>query len=119
MPYLQEDENYHIRPDQIDLNRKWSYNMILFFNTFGHYETERAAEWVVKFCQARGNWNPFTAEEITEFCRLNGHDGRYTFYYLETGQFIYKFPDNKFAIHTEFINRCYKKSPADKEPDTD
>lgn len=34
------------------------------WNSFGHYETEVSARWIVNLCQQKGSWSPFTQEEL-------------------------------------------------------
>ncbi|MFA5299274.1 MAG: hypothetical protein WC389_13880, partial [Lutibacter sp.] len=73
-----------------------------------------SAWWIVKLCQIKGNWQPFTYDEIEKlynqykyrnfwFNGLNG-DGSYsTHYIIQEGDLYY--------ITSEFVAKCFTSSP--------
>ena len=38
-----------------------------FYETFDHLGTEIAANWIVRLCQERGDWGPFTRADVDSF----------------------------------------------------
>ena len=49
-------------PDQIYMEEHFS-------DCFDNYEREITARWIVRLCQKKGDWLPFTYAEIDEFHR--------------------------------------------------
>ncbi len=51
------------------------------WNCFDESETEVSAAYLLRFAQMRGNWNPFTYEEINDFyqVRRKSRNSNYTF----------------------------------------
>lgn len=113
-----------------DINRQQH-----FWDTFDNNETEISADWIVRFCQQRGGgWENFTYDEINgyyqqrlrikkpnfqgnfSFNRLTGES--YTHVSIH-GNSIRRDPpviidngDGSYTITSDFIERCYKASPA-------
>ena len=58
---LQEAIETVLPPDKINTEAH-------FWNAFGHHEREISANWVVRFCQSRGNWDCFTFRELEKWC---------------------------------------------------
>jgi hypothetical protein len=111
-----------INPSDINTNSH-------FWDAFGNNETEVSANYIVRFCQERGHWEPFTLAEIEAFYqRTSGHQGfsfnrllggpyqhmtAASFPWGETRQaeaFILK-KNGQYVITSEFIERCYNSSP--------
>lgn len=62
-----------LRPQDITLNDH-------LWNTFGHYETESSAAWVVRFLAKRGSWESFTFEDLNDFYQQKlGRPDRFSF----------------------------------------
>ncbi|HRY62520.1 MAG TPA: hypothetical protein P5056_02000 [Candidatus Paceibacterota bacterium] len=101
-----EGRNYPIRPKHINTKRH-------FFSAFGRAEPESSAALIVRLCQTRGGWLPFTQEEIDGFI---GKD----FYFHDLCGFDHRNPgnmvilgdDDKYRVTHEFIVRCFQSSPA-------
>ena len=93
-----------IKPSDIDTSQH-------FWNAFGNCETEISARWIVRFCQDRESWEPFTYDELNSFCEANGHKGDFWFNCLGKEVFIYKHKDDLYSITQRFICRCYEASP--------
>ncbi len=66
------DKDYPITPDMIDASKH-------LFDAFNHLETETSAGWIVRFCQRRGSWAPFTYAEIDGYYRERGQNNGFTF----------------------------------------
>ncbi|MBI2463021.1 MAG: hypothetical protein HYV65_02190 [Candidatus Spechtbacteria bacterium] len=82
-----------------------------FFNTFGHYETESSAWWVVWFCQNQGSWEPFSFKQIDSFYRANRGLGHFTLNRLVPDEFIILMDDGKYRVTEGFISACHRASP--------
>ena len=98
-----------IKPRDIDTSQH-------FYDAFGNYETEISAYWIVRFCQDRNSWEPFTYDELNSFCKANGHKGDFFFNRLSKEDFIQK-KDNLYHITHRFICRCYEASPKGETDD--
>ena len=96
-----------IKPSDIDTSQH-------FWDAFGNRETEISALWIVRFCQDRNSWEPFTYDELNSFCKAKGHRGDFWFNRLGKKDFIQKI-DNLHHITHRFICRCYESSPMQKE----
>lgn len=121
-------ESYLVQPNHIDARRH-------LFEAFDHTETEISAGWIIRFMQERGrSWAPFTYDEINTFYSRHHGDG-FTFnrlvepamippslvrafagYHDSTipagGGWIIKDSENKYHVTDDFVNRCFKSSPA-------
>ncbi len=49
-------------PDPEDIN-----TTVDLMDTFGHFESETSANFIVRYCKSVGNWSPFTFEQINDF----------------------------------------------------
>lgn len=82
------------------------YAKEIFWEAFGHRETEISALFIVRFCQERGGWVPFTHEEIDAFSKedfwFNGLSGRWVI----LGR------DGRYRVTKAFISAC--KASADR-----
>lgn len=96
-------DNYRIQPKHIDTSDH-------FWNAFDNMETEVSAHYIVKLCQRRKGWLPFTQKEIEEEYRRAGHTDGFTFNLLVSGDWIIQCGD-QYLITEEFVNACYKSSP--------
>ncbi len=122
-------ENFPIQPDQVDVSRH-------FFEAFNQRETEISARWIVRFIQQRGEgWKPFSYEELNTFYKKTFPHGNFTFNRLVEpgvkvlncaamfagelpiteltgGGWIVKGDDEKYYATGDFVERCFKSSPA-------
>ncbi len=105
-----EHKSYPIQPILINTNQH-------FFDAFGNMETEISARWVVRFCQEKGGWFPFTYDELDAFYRGKGLQDGFTFnrlHYGQSGDFIVKGEDGRFRVTHEFITLCFSSSPSEE-----
>lgn len=89
---------------------------------FGSRDAEVAAIYIVRFCQGKGNWKPFTFQALLDLCIAAGDqlekaknrltEGLTT---LTLGEFIRRDGD-LITLSTAFVARCYLKSPARVDP---
>lgn len=100
-----------IKPSDIDTSRH-------FWSAFGNCETEISARWIVRFCQDRNSWEPFTYDELNSFCAANGHKGNFWFNHLIKHDFVQRSmpdgipqKDDLYYVTHRFICRCYEASP--------
>lgn len=99
-----DQSTFSIQPKDIDATKH-------FYDAFGNMEKETSAHYIVKLCQEKGGWKPFTAEEIEAFYQKAGlHDG-FWFNGLDEEGFVVLGKDNLYRVTDEFITRCYKSSP--------
>lgn len=90
-----------IKPEDINTTRH-------FFNGFGHRETEISANWIVRFCQKRGEgWKPFMLSELEKF--YTPGDG-FWFNRLTTEKWV-SVKDGVVTLTVRFVERCHKASP--------
>lgn len=94
------DGTYRVQPYDIDTNGH-------FFGAFEHNETEVSANWIVRLCQAKGSWSPFTAEELNRF--YTPADG-FTFNQLIRRGYIID-RNGVYSVTREFVDTCYKSRP--------
>ena len=112
------DMDFDIQPDQIDTPQGGH-----FWDAFGNSETEVSARYVVRLCQEKGGWYPFTREEIEEFYNKSGHQNFWfnwlvhpgTAYSITGGSYqvgggwiLEK--DDQYFVTDDFIQRCYKSA---------
>ena len=101
-----------IRPRDVDSSNT-------FVSAFGKRETEVTAFLVVRFCQLKKNWKPFTVEAFTQYC-LSAHDhgseAKVRSYlldgltHLNMGEYI-RIDKGVVTLTTAFVARCYQKAP--------
>ena len=99
------------------------------WNAFDHKETEISAGYIVRMCQERGGWRPFTQDDIERFYKKSGHRG-YRFnrlvepgmafgivqgHHLKGGGWIVRDDAGIYYLTHEFISRCFRSSPADHQ----
>lgn len=114
-PATVEGRDYPIKPEDIDATSH-------LFEAFDHTETEIAAGWIVRLCQEKGHWGPFTEEEVTSFYQ-RAYPGE-TFYYgrlIEPGMssggarrgggWLVRDGTTLRVTH-DFITRCFQARPA-------
>lgn len=116
--------NFEIQPKDISLENH-------FFEAFDHTETEVSARHIIRLCQQRGGWFPFTKDEIEAVYNKAGHGG-FTFNRLIhpemvpdsmvtvfAGGYSPRHPvgggwiiekEGKFFVTDDFIRRCHKSS---------
>jgi hypothetical protein len=109
---------YPIQPKDIDASDH-------LWNAFDHMETETSAGYIVRMCQLRGGWVPFTREEIEEFYQKAGRTN-YSFNRLvdpgiahgyrgselKGGGWVVCDEAGTYRVTHEFITRCFKSAPA-------
>lgn len=95
--------------------------------TFGKSEVEQTARSIIRFCQRRGGWYPFTVEELINFYKEVGEDPRFIFFgllgtweddaMLVDGWRTPRVPylvqgyDGMYRVTEEFIKQCAKNLP--------
>ncbi len=100
-----EEEGYPIAPGHIGIDEH-------FFEAFGNTQTEVSARWIVRLCQDRGGWLPFTKEEIDAFGKH-----KFCFNRLNSGRvdcaddFVVLCADGLYRVTHEFIATCFLWSP--------
>ena len=110
--------NFRIKPKDIDATRH-------LFDAYGNIETEISAGWIIRMCQQKGSWEPFTKAEIEAFYHAKGKKDGFNFNELVqpgTGFFIMKGyvpvgggwiveKEGKYCVTTTFVEAAYKSSP--------
>lgn len=91
-----------IRPSYIDTSPD-----LHWFDTFGKMEREISARWIVRFCQERGNWGPFTQAEIEAFYNAGGYRG-FWWNGLIDPEFGIRKEGDLYHIENEFVRRVAK-----------
>ena len=110
------DTNFKIQPCDIDTPPGGH-----FWGAFNNYETEVSARYIVRLCQARGGWQPFTLDEIEAFYnksdftfnRLVRPGTAYSItkgYYQIGGGWIIE-QNGQYFVTDDFIRRCYNSAP--------
>lgn len=90
-----------IKPEDINSTRH-------FFDGFGHLETEISANWIVRFCQQRGEgWKPFTLSDLEKF--YTPGDG-FRFNRL-TDEKLVSVKDGVVTLTVRFVQKCHTASP--------
>lgn len=100
---------HDIQPRDIDTTKH-------LWNAFDNWETEVSACYIVAFCQMKGTWVPFIYDEINSFYQsiLGDPSDRFDFNYLRRPEWIQHNPEGTFSVTEDFIQRCFKSSPADR-----
>ncbi len=106
------DENYPIKPNHINTKQH-------LYNAFGKSEVETSAGYIVRLCQRKGNWIPFSQEEIQKFYEeARGKKEDFWFNGLDTGgvegynlPFVPKGEDGLYRITHGFVAKCFVHSP--------
>ncbi len=123
------EDNFEIQPKDIDASKH-------LWEAFDHCETEISAGYILRMCQERGGWFPFTQEEIEEFYRRSGYVNFHFNRLVEPeevplslarafagyreplmfkgGGWVVFGGDSKYRVTEDFIRRCYKSSPAQR-----
>lgn len=107
---VDESYRYPIRPEHIDADKH-------FVGAFGKWEMEEAARWIVRFCQKKRLWGPFSREDIAELYRKESlHFDDFSFLdlggLLERNVLVSLIGQGQYQITHEFICRCFEVSPA-------
>lgn len=101
-----------VPPDKIQLytpDGKYKH----FYQAFGRYETEVSAWWIVKFCQERGDWKPFTLDQLEEFYnRTPKNNPKFSLNGLDQHHYVPVDIYGNCYVTVEFVARCYAASPA-------
>lgn len=98
---MHDGENFSIRPSHISTEGH-------LFDAFDHYESEISARYIVRLCQQRNSWSPFTLDEIEAVYQSAGHADGFWFNRLISDGWIVE-RDGKYFITEGFI-RCVRKS---------
>lgn len=81
----------------------------------GQRETEVAAYWVVRFCQAKRSWRPFAYESLLQYCVA--HTAPEAKRYLRTGivalivEGSLALEEELLTITSRFVAKCYGAAP--------
>ena len=117
---VDETTRVKITPSDIDASKH-------LFDAFDNYETEVSARYIVRMCQEQERWFAFTQEEIEEFYTRNSKSVNFSFnrlvdpgrayrirtgMYLTGGGWVILGEDGKYRVTEEFIDNCYRSSPA-------
>jgi hypothetical protein len=86
--------NFKIRPNDIFIGKH-------LYGSFSKYETEASARIIIKFCQQRNEWLPFTKTEIDKFSETD-------FYFngLLERLVIVLGKDGLYRVTDDFIEAC-------------
>ncbi len=130
MPEITDRDSFEIQPK--DINAKGH-----FWDAFDNVETEVSARYIVRLCQEKGGWSPFTREEIEKFYQRSGYVN-FCFNRLVDpemvplslvrafagcreplvpmgGGWVILGEDGKYRVTEDFIRRCHKSSPAQRQ----
>lgn len=117
-----EDEDFPIKPADIDTSHG-------LMDSFGNVETEVSASYIVRMMQERGDWTPFTHEEIEAFYSRSGRNRGFTFNHL-MGEFavhraggtyydslnvVVVANEGNLYVTDDFVVRCYRSRPVPRK----
>jgi len=118
-PLVEEVADFPIKPNDINASQHLS-------DAFGNLETETSAGYIIRMCQEKGSWDPFTKEDIEEFYKRSGHSDGFWFnqlvepgksfsivngeYLVGGGWVVLK--DRKYHLTTTFVEAAFNSSPA-------
>lgn len=116
-----DDDGNLILPSSIDTSQH-------FWGAFGDSETEDSANFVVRLCQEKGNWLPFTNEEIDALYKKTNEKSEFKFNSLVDSTNKRQFgggksvvdggwlsqDGDKYLVTQNFVRRAYKSSPVKK-----
>ena len=97
------DGQYEIRPEDIVLEKKGPF---VLFDCLGDSETEVSGYYIIKMCKKRGDWSPFSKNEIEAEYVSAGHNDGFTFNELFVNKWIIE-EDNLYYITSQFVD-CVK-----------
>ena len=112
--------------DDIPIEPKHINTAERFWDCFGNTETEASAHWIVRLFQERGDWGPFTHEEIQQFYKNHVRNEQFCFNWLMGPYMVYGIlegnvampaknwiveSDGQLFVTLDFVYRCYKSSP--------
>jgi len=99
-----------IMPSMIDATKH-------LYDAFGHMETEVSAGWIIRLCQKRGHWGPFTKKEIEDFYHEKHPQEDFWFNGLIEDGFIVSQDgqNDPYEVTFEFVLKCYESSPVMSE----
>ncbi|MCX6791557.1 MAG: hypothetical protein NT149_00780 [Candidatus Gottesmanbacteria bacterium] len=118
-PLVEEVVDFPIKPGDINANKR-------LFDAYGNTETEISAGYIIRLCQEKDSWKPFTAEEIEEiYHRVSSHEG-FSFnqlvdqgmsFSIVTGRYPVGggwivLREGKYHLTTTFVEAAFKSSPA-------
>lgn len=103
---MEKRESYPIGPGDINTG-------VHFFDAFGKSEREVSANYIVRFCQTRGWWVPFTKGEIEDFYNAFGYEN-FQMNGLDDDGNIVLDGQGRYCVTHEFVARCFLSAPADK-----
>lgn len=100
-------KQYPIQPSHINAGDH-------LWEAFGNSETEISAGYIVRLCQKRGGWLPFTKKDIDAFSK---HDFRFNHLHVhgrdkDEYNVVRLSDDEQYYVTHEFISACFKSSPA-------
>lgn len=113
---IRNPELFSIQPRDINAREH-------FWNAFENHETEVSAGYIVRMCQEKGSWFPFTMDEIQEHYDKAGHAESFSFNALVNpmtkrqfgggshvvpGGYLVQGDDGRYYITVEFVLRCFR-----------
>ena len=84
-----------------------------FFCAFGNMESKISARHIVRLCQKKNNWLPFTLEEIELIYNDYGKHGFIFNKLLSQGFILHRGKD--YIITPQFIQKCYDSVQKEKD----
>jgi hypothetical protein len=81
-----------------------------FWDAFGNSQTEVSANHIVRLCQKKGGWCPFTQKEIDDYYRSMGHGDGFTFNHLIDDGWVVEDTD-VYRVTLQFVARVWASSP--------
>ena len=83
-----------------------------FSDAFGDFASDVVARQIIKFCQKRNSWNPFTRNEIKSFWQNLYPDDPFSLEDLIDSGFIKRrgIRHGRYCLTLEFISRCHQAS---------
>jgi hypothetical protein len=88
-----------------------------FDKVFGKRESDVAAYWIVRYCQAKRTWVPFEFDKLVRFCMAHDPRFRKIHNYLLEGvaelvvQGLVQTENRVLTLSTVFVARCYGAAP--------
>lgn len=79
---------------------------------FGGPNTNRSAYWVMRFCKARGSWNPFSRDEFTQFYKAASSGEEFSFFRLDIENGYLVKLDGCYYLTHEFVAEYFLAAPA-------
>ncbi|OHA17843.1 MAG: hypothetical protein A3H57_02275 [Candidatus Taylorbacteria bacterium RIFCSPLOWO2_02_FULL_43_11] len=101
------NNQFNIQPSDINIGPDFEH----FFDAFGNMETEVSAYYVVRLCQKKGGWFPFSQAEIEEVYQASGHQDGFIFNRLVDPQAVLAKPAEELEKMATHATRCRGMNP--------